>query len=89
MGSKSSKASRIVAGNTDEQPEQKGHLYQSLQGFIITDLRRKGLRLLYHLLHPPLREAPSTRFPRHEVFSYQRTALAHSIAAAGLSTRLG
>jgi hypothetical protein len=51
-------------------------------------LRRKGLRLLYHLLHPPLREAPSTRFPRHEVFSYQRTALAHSIAAAGLSTKL-
>jgi hypothetical protein len=33
----------------------------------------------YHFLHPPLREAPSTRFPRHEVFSYQRTALAHSI----------
>jgi hypothetical protein len=30
-------------------------------------------------IQPPLREAPSTRFPRHEVFSYQRTTLAHSM----------
>jgi hypothetical protein len=32
-----------------------------------------------HFSIQPLGEAPSTRFPRHEVFSYQRTILAHSL----------
>jgi hypothetical protein len=38
-------------------------------------LRHRGLRLFYYFLHPPLREAPSSRLPRHDVFSCHRTTL--------------